>query len=221
MFVIDYGDKLPRGTIVTFAKITVEVSSGVDELPQRVFSQVWDIDGTKVTFQVRQGLPGVIYTLKTAVAFADTWLYRDMKLAVLPDFGDVGALYPLTRVFTSQPYPQEFIESVTTSAYMGMVLLEDLVKLGDVAADRELNAIWLSGGVLNESLGNIIEDNETNQIALTGGVLQEPPTGNFTDNEQDHIVLTGGVLAVVPTGYPQDNNETNHIALTGGELKVP
>ena len=106
MFVIDYGDKLPWGSVITLAKITVDVSSGTDPSPQRVFSQTWDIDGTKVTYQVRQGLPGVIYNLNTAVHVAGEWLHMTMKLAVMPDSGDVGALYPLTRIFTSLPYYQ-------------------------------------------------------------------------------------------------------------------
>ena len=75
MFLIDYGDELPWGSIITRAKITVTVSSGEDPTPQKVFSQVWDIDGTIVTYQVRNGLPGVVYDLNTAVQVSGEWLH--------------------------------------------------------------------------------------------------------------------------------------------------
>ena len=106
MFVIDYGDIIPWGSVIDRAKITVEVSSGDDPHPQRVFSQVWSVDGSIVTYQVRNGVVGVIYNLMTGVQIDGEWIYKQIKLAIVPDQVDVGSLYPLTRFFTSLPYYQ-------------------------------------------------------------------------------------------------------------------
>lgn len=218
MFVIDYGDKLPWGSVITLAKITVDVSSGTDPNPQRVFSQTWDIDGTKVTYQVQQGLPGVIYNLNTAVHVAGEWLSVTMKLAVMPDQGSVGALYPLTRVFTSHPYPQIFYDnSIETVEFLGGLLKEQAA--GYLEDDALTEFLELMGGALVEVLPPEIIDNATEVLTLEGGSLVVPPIGNIVDKETEIITLEGGLLKVVPTGEILDNS-TETLSLQGGSLEV-
>ena len=63
------------GSVIDAATILVEVSSGADSNPYNVFSQILDVDETKVTFQVRAGLPGVIYKLICGVRVSGDWTY--------------------------------------------------------------------------------------------------------------------------------------------------
>lgn len=198
MFLIDYGDKLPWGSVITRAKITVTVSSGEDTTPQKVFSQVWDIDGTIVTYQVRNGLPGVVYDLNTAVQVSGEWLYMTVKLAVLPDSGDVGALYPLTRVFTSLPYVQLIVEETTQTVFPTDGLLIRLL------------------------YDSVVQPDNVNQSLIpTNGDLFEVPPPEFVDAINQNLIPSNGDLKDPPLSELQDDNVEPTLIPTGGQLKIP
>ncbi len=222
MFTIDYGDKLPWGSVITLAAITVEVFSGEDAHPQRVFSQVWEINGTAVTFQVRQGLPGVIYSLQTKVKFNDDWLYRDLKLAVMPDHGDVGALYPLTRIFTSLPYVQlvqDSVESVVSPVNGFLVrLLYDATTQPD---NVDIGMLPVDGDLFEPPPGEFVDSADVSPVIPTDGDLFEPPPAQVKPDKTTPILLIeDGDLFIPPMGMIDPDLNMLVLVPTGGELTV-
>lgn len=222
MFLIDYGDKLPWGSVVTGAKIEVTVSSGEDTTPQKVFSQVWGIDGTIVTYQVRNGLPGVVYDLNTAVQVSGEWLYMTVKLAVLPDSGDVGALYPLTRVFTSLPYVQLMTDEISqgmepTSGVLVQILYESELQPDNVDLTMEPTG----GDLLIPPPGETFSESEMGLIP-TDGDLFTPPTANIDPNSAVvdlALEPSTGILAVPPLGNIQVELVNVGLSPTGGTME--
>lgn len=220
MFTIDYGDMLPWGSVVELAKITVEVSSGNDPYPQRVFSQTWDIEGTIVTYQVRRGIPGVIYRLLTAVLVAGDWVYREVKLAIVPDHGDVGSLYPLTRIFTSLLYVQLIVEETIQTVFPTDGLLIRLLYDSAMQPDNvNQSLIPIDGDLFEVPPPEFVDDINQNLIPSNGD-LKVPPLGELQDNVEPTLIPTGGELKVPPTGTIQAENVAVWFGPTGGELKL-
>lgn len=220
MFTVDFGDRLPWGSVVTLAKIIVEVFSGVDTVPQRVFSQVYSIDGTKVTFQVKAGLAGVIYNLITAVQVATKWYYFEMKLAVLPDSANLAPLYPLTRVFTSLPYVQFTKDEVVPSVFpTGGLLLVVLYKHPMQPDNVNTSLIPTGGDLFVKPVPPFIDKVDTSLLP-TNGALLIPPIGNFFDKVNTSIVPTNGALFLPPLGTFIDKTNTSLVP-TNGALYIP
>lgn len=218
MFTIDYGDMLPWGSVVELAKITVEVSSGDDPVPQRVFSQTWDIDGTIVTYQVRRGVPGVIYRLLTAVMVAGDWVYKEVKLAVIPDHGDVGSLYPLTRVFTSLPYVQQLVDSVEHSinpiqGYIVQLLFESNSQPSNV--DQLLEVI---GGDLKDPPLGDAEDLLDQLLEASSGVLTNPISGRVVDTLDLVLTSDTGTLKIPPIGEQAPDEINDALSCDAGTI---
>lgn len=81
-------DRLEWGEELSSAACTVEVVSGIDSDPEEVLLSTSTVssDGTYVTQQVYQGLPGVIYKIVCgALSDASHTYIKISYLAVLPD----------------------------------------------------------------------------------------------------------------------------------------
>lgn len=224
MFLIDYGDKLPWGSVVTGAKIEVTVSSGEDTTPQKVFSQVWDIDGTIVTYQVRNGLPGVVYDLNTAVQVSGEWLYMTVKLAVLPDSGDVGALYPLTRVFTSLPYVQLMTDEISQSLEPTSGVLVQVLYESDLQPDNVDISMTPNGGeLIPPATGKFLDEVTLSAATPTDGDLFTPPPAIADPGAcVSDVALepSTGILAIPPLGNIQIEEIDLVLVPTGGTLST-
>jgi hypothetical protein len=220
MFSVDFGDILPWAPTITFARMRVTALSGEDDTPQQVFWKVVSITGTVVTFQVRLGLPGVIYQLKCEVEVGGEWYDRDIKLAILPDFADVSGLYPITATFVSMPYaiqaePDNLaVGFFPESGELDTVLLEALTEPDDL-----LLGFFPDSGELF-ILGNpeFVDDLNVTMIPVSG-FLASPPSGTFKDNLNLTFFPTNGVLLNPPIGDVKDNLSIT-FAPSSGSLNV-
>lgn len=227
MFTIDYGDRLAWGSVITQARIIVEVFSGVDTSPQQVFAQVYAIEGTNVTYQVQLGLPGVIYTLIIAVEVLSTWTYYEVKLAVLPDLSDAeatrvtDALYPLTRVLTSLPYVQFVKEETNLSVVPTGGLMLVLLYLHTVQPDKvDIQIVPTGGDLFVKPLPYVI-DKVNLSILPTNGALLIPPLRYLFDKTDLSIVPTNGALKLALKANQDPDDVNVSIVPTNGALYIP
>lgn len=219
MFTIDYGDMLPWGSVVELAKITVEVSSGNDPYPQRVFSQIWDIEGTIVTYQVRRGVPGVIYRLLTAVLVAGNWIYKEVRLAIAPDHGDVGSLYPLTRILTTHPYIQYYDTPLVSFLSAAGGELRTILHFGDISPDKMGAQLASMGGEIKDPPNGIFKDSAASTLIARGGELKLPRAHRMSpDAIENALIANGGELLIPPSGTMESDSVDGALVATGGEL---
>ena len=139
------------------------------------------------------------------VRVSGDWTYFDLKLAISPDQGDVGAVYPMTRIFTSALYP---------------IYTEEFVSYNPELIGGELRGILV--------IAECQESFSSYEPALVGGYLGSKIISFFT-NEYVHYnpslesgVLKSPLVTIGPGSPGQLNFEKISYTpgLDGGTIKA-
>lgn len=176
--VANFADEIPWESTISEVSAEVKVASGIDPTPQKVFWRYSTITGPEVTFQVRAGLPGVIYVVKIGAKVGTSWYFREAKLAVIKDFADGPALFTPTTIVTSHPYPQIWYDQTTSEM------------------------IPLRGGRLHVTLieSNLADDRTNPIFRFREGQLFEVPPPEFIDKTSSLAFPASGKLFIPPPG---------------------
>lgn len=193
-FRVPFGDEIPFGLSISKVDVIVSVASGIDDFPQRVFWRAVNVDNRVVTLQFRKGLPGVIYNVLVE-ATTDGVLYsKKFYLAITPDSGNLPGLFPLTRIFTSHPYPQFVFDSVSVPLTLDSGTMADVVEHG-AAKDDKLNTVFtVSDGKLLIFIPLKIVDAFQLTFSVENGKLRLPPNGKFKDASITTFTVSSGIL---------------------------
>ncbi len=222
-FTANFGDELPWDPVITFVKIDVRVFSGVDPKPRDIFARIVTITGPEVVYQVKKGLPGVIYCITVSVTVGGVVYSKDYNLAVLTDQADTGGLFPVQQSVTSEPYPQIYKDAVvTTLVPLSGSSVTRIVFHANMQSGSYTAFLRPTGGQVRSitlTTYPVVEDSVA-FLVPTGGSIEFPPRGFVYEKASAVLRPIDGSVTAVPKGFVDDTASATLIP-TGGSLSIP
>lgn len=209
----EFMDELEWGESIESATFRVKVVSGLDPRPQDMLFGGASIDGSFISQQIYEGVPGVIYSLTGRVIGSSGQVYEKYaRLAVLPSSAKKPPF--IATYYTTPPYPIIVIESLTSG---GDMLEGKMIR-------NVLDSVMLDASILRGTLRALKQDYGYNDSLSVDGNIISGTLRNLkiTYEYEDFITLDAsilnGTLAVLKINYAHEDYITLDASILSGTL---